>query len=207
MSAPDQDHTVVLDPSHPPDTPSDVALLRWPEDDPLRRQLAAARLPRLLLLSGEQTPPIAGDELEDWIRFPLDPEDLAIRTATLLARAREVVPRPFAVTLDEDGIVHADGRWAALAPLEARALERLLERPGEVVGRRVLVRACWPADQPEDPRALNGIVRRLRQRVAPLGLRIHTVPRLGYLLDYVPALVVEGRREGPAPFPLDDAGR
>ena len=41
MSVPDQDHTVVLDPSHPPDTPSDVALLRWPEDDPLRRQLAA----------------------------------------------------------------------------------------------------------------------------------------------------------------------
>ena len=197
----------LLPSSGPPDDTTPVALVSWPEDESSRRRLAAARQPRLLLIAPGVAPPVLTDELEDWIRFPLDPEDLAIRTATLLARAREVVPRPFAVTLDEDGIVHADGRWAALAPLEARALERLLERPGEVVGRRVLVRACWPADQPEDPRALNGIVRRLRQRVAPLGLRIHTVPRLGYLLDYVPALVVEARREGPAPFPLDDAGR
>jgi hypothetical protein len=30
------------------------------------------------------------------------------------------------------------------------------------------------------------VVKRLRRRVAPLGLRIHTVPRLGFLLDYTP---------------------
>jgi DNA-binding response OmpR family regulator len=193
MSSLDQDLPVVLDSSDPPDAPRDVALLRWPEDEALRRQLATARLPRLLLLAADQMPPIVGDELEDWLRFPLDPEDLGIRTSTLLARARQVVPRPFSVTLDEDDIAHADGRWVALAPLEARALARLLERPGAVVSRRTLIRACWPSRLPEDRRALNGIVGRLRRRVASLGLRIHTVPRSGYLLDYAPDLVGEDR--------------
>ncbi len=197
----EQDHAVVLDPSglpddlsqlpdgsHDPDAPLDVALLRWPEDAALRHRLAVARRPRLLLVAADHMPPVAADEIEDWIRFPIDPDDLEARTTTLLVRASRVIPRPFSVTLDSDDVAHADGRWAALAPLEARALARLLARPGETVARRVLVEACWPEQQPEDLRALDSVVRRLRRRVAPLGLRIHTVPRAGFILDHVPGV-------------------
>jgi two-component system, OmpR family, response regulator len=170
---------------HPEHVP-DVALIMWPHDQALRRRLAAARRPRLVLVDADRPPPPADDELEDWIRYPPDPDELAVRTATLLDRARDVTPRPTSLELDGDGILHADGRWVALPELEARVFAKLLERPGHVVSRRVLTAAGWPAEPPADTRALDGVVRRLRRRAAPIGVRIHTLPRLGFLLDYTP---------------------
>jgi hypothetical protein len=165
----------------------DVALVRWPQDEATRRRLAAARLPRLLLVDRDQPPPPHADELEDWVRFPLDPDELAVRTSTLADRARDVPPRPLALDLDADGVLHVDGRWVALPLLEARLLAQLLEHPGEVVRRRRLLGATWPTATPADDRAVDGLVRRLRRRIGPLGVRIHTVTGLGYLLDHAAA--------------------
>jgi DNA-binding response OmpR family regulator len=177
-----------VDPSSsgPPDGLPDVALINWPQDEALRRRLAAARLPRLLLIDGDQAAPLNTDELEDWIRFPLDPDELAIRTVTLLERSRDVRPRAMDLLLDDDGVLRADDRWVALAPLEANVLALLLERPGQVVHRPDLVEVVWPTTQPADERALDGVVKRLRRRVAPLGVRIHTVTGQGFLLDHTP---------------------
>ena len=163
----------------------DVTLLRWPDDTAARQRLAAARRPRLLLLAPGQAPPTAADELEDWIRYPLDADELAMRTATLAERARAVDPRPPAPELDADGRLQAgDGRWVAVAPLEARLLGLLLERPGQVVRRDELAAAGWPDGLPAGERVLDGAVKRLRRRVAPLGVRIHAVTAKGYLLDH-----------------------
>lgn len=168
----------------PPDIPT-VALLRWPEDAASRSRLAAARLPRLLLISADEAPPVSVDELEDWIRFPLDPAELAIRTETLLERAREVAPRAIGLVLDGDGVLHRDDRWVALPPTEARLFAVLLERSGRVVDRAALTDACWPDGAPADERAVDGVVKRLRRRIAPLDVRIHTVAGNGFLLDHV----------------------
>ena len=169
-----------------PDDIPDVALLSWPQDEELRRRLAAARRPRLLLVDALAAPPPADDELEDWIRYPLDPDELAIRTATLRDRARETGPRPRSLALDPDGVLRVDGRSVALPVLEARVLEVLLGRSGDLVHRRELVAAGWLGHPPADERAIDGVVKRLRRRVAPLGVRIYTLRRLGFLLDYTP---------------------
>jgi hypothetical protein len=169
-----------------PDGVPDVALVGWPQDEALRRRLAAARHPRLLLIDGTHAAPLAADELEDWVRYPLDPDELAIRIATLVHRASGVAPRAVALVLDDDGVLHADDRWVALSQLEGRLLAALLERPGELVHRPALVRAAWPGGAPADERALDGVLKRLRRRVAPLGVRIHTVNGLGLLLEYTP---------------------
>jgi hypothetical protein len=161
----------------------DVALVHWPEEDALRRRLAAAHLPRLLLVDADQMPPLATDELEDWARLPLDPDELAIRCATLVQRARDLMPRAIPKVLDADGVLHLQDRWVALAPLEARMLALLLEHPGELVHRPDLVKAFWPEGPPADERALDGVAKRLRRRVAPLGVRIHTVTGQGFLLE------------------------
>jgi two-component system response regulator BaeR len=170
----------------PPDLAPDMALISWPQDEALRARLATARRPRLLLVDASDRPPLADDGLEDWIRHPIDPDELAIRTAMLLDRARQVRPRPRSLQLDGDGVLRADNRWVALAPLEARVLEGLLARPGEVVHRPDLVAAAWRGVPPVGERAIDGVVRRLRRHIAPLGVRIHTVPRLGFVLDYAP---------------------
>ena len=164
----------------------DVALVMWPHDKALRQQLAAARRPRLVLVDADLPPPPPCDELEDWIRYPPDPEELAIRVATLLDRAADVLPRPLSLELDTDGILHVDGRWTALPVVEARVFASLLEHAGELVSRRDLTTAAWLGDPPADGRALNGVVKRLRRRVTPLAVRIHTLRGLGFLLDYTP---------------------
>ena len=171
--------------SHAADLAPAVALLRWPEDASSRRRLAAARLPRLLLVGAGEEPPLDDDELEDWIRLPLDPDELAVRSDTLVERARHVAPRATGLVLDGDDVLRRDGRWVALPPLEARVFAQLLARPGEVVRRAALTDAGWPTGLPVDERAIDGVVKRLRRRVAPLGVQVHTVPGAGFLLDHV----------------------
>ena len=158
----------------------------WPQEEALRHELTAARRPRLLLLGAEQVPPMAPDDLEDWVRFPLDADELASRSAALAERARGVAPRPVALRLEADDVLHAGERWVALPPREALVLATLLERPGELVRRDELFRAAWPSDPPVEQRALDGVIKRLRRRVAALDVRIHTAPRQGFLLDHVP---------------------
>jgi DNA-binding response OmpR family regulator len=69
-----------------------------------------------------------------------------------------------------------------LAPIEARLVEVLLARCGSVVSRRELGAAAWPAGVPGE-RAVDARLRRLRTRVEPLGLSIHSVRRRGLLLE------------------------
>jgi DNA-binding winged helix-turn-helix (wHTH) protein len=88
------------------------------------------------------------------------------------------------VVLDADGVLHAQERWVAVPPLEARVLATLLEQPGAVCHRPDLTRAVWPEGVPADERALDGVVKRLRRRVVPLGVRIHTIARQGFLLEW-----------------------
>src|SRR5688500_13146850 len=98
----------------------EVELVCWPDDAVLRHQLAASRLPRLLLVQEGHAPPLVQDELEDWVRFPLDPEELTIRSDTLLGRARGVPRRMRGLVLDGDGVLRRGENWVALSPTEAR---------------------------------------------------------------------------------------
>ena len=170
-----------------PDAPTspDVALIRWPEDAATRRRLAAARRPRVLLITGSEPAPVSTDDLEDWVRLPVAPEELEVRVATLAGRARlGAGARP---TVDADGVLRTDRGWVALAPLEQRLATAMLTCAGQVVRREVLARAVWPEGPPAEPRAVDGVVKRLRRRIGPLGLVIHTVTGRGFLLDLPPA--------------------
>ncbi len=163
-----------------------MSLLRWPDDDAVRERLAFGRRPRLLLVAEAGDPPVVVDELEDWMRFPLDARDLATRIRVLADRARDVPPRPVGLFLDHDGVLHHEDRWAALSPLEARVCAYLLDRAGQQVPREELRRAAWPTVAPSDPRAVGGVINRLRRRLEPLGVRVHTLGRIGVMIDHAP---------------------
>jgi two-component system response regulator MprA len=77
--------------------------------------------------------------------------------------------------------------WVALPPIEQRLLARLADDAGCVVRRAALEAATWPDGRPAHPRALDGVVKRLRRRLRPLGLAIHTVAGRGLLLEVVPS--------------------
>ncbi|MCI4354995.1 MAG: helix-turn-helix domain-containing protein [Thermoplasmata archaeon] len=135
--------------------------------------------PRLLLVDPDVEAPFVVDPLEDWVRVPVDPQDVQARVATLSQRASGGESPPL---VDEDGLLHHRGSWVALSPLEASIALALTERFGAVVGREALSRRAWPLGAPTR-NALDVQMVRFRRRVEPLGLEVRTVRSRGYLLQ------------------------
>ncbi len=158
----------------------DVVLVRWPAEEERRAHLAGQGVPRLLLVEDAAAPPIAIDDLEDWIRVPADEVDLHARVENLNRRSRSRVAS--VPDLDDDGVLRVGASWVPLPPVEARLTRVLVDRFGTVVSREALARAGWPDGAP-GRNALDVHVLRLRRRVAPLGLAIRTVRSRGYLLE------------------------
>lgn len=154
--------------------------MRWPAEQEARNRFRVLGRPRLLLVEEHADPPVSADELEDWIRMPVDDVDLRARLDGLQLRIdarREVVPR-----LDDDGVLRLGDGWVSLPPVEARLTDALLDRLGAVVSRDALAQAGWPGGAP-GRNALDVHVLRLRRRIDDLGLRIRTVRSRGYLLE------------------------
>lgn len=161
-----------------------VAVLRWPDEEPRRAQLRSTCGARLLLVAPEAPAPVVADDLEDWIRLPADDRDLQARIDGLALRLRGRGGnghRPVPM-IDGDGLLRHAGAWVALPPIEARLAAALLERLGSVVPRDVLVRAGWPRAAP-NRNVLDVHMLRLRRRVDGVGLTIRTVRSRGYLLE------------------------
>ncbi len=158
----------------------DVELVRWPSQRQRRDQLVEARLPRLLLVEPESPAPVAVDPLEDWVRLPVDRNDLQARIDALTARGRDaglLTPR-----LDQWGVLRFSGDQVSLPPLEARLAAVLVASFKGVVRRDDLTVAGWPGESP-GRNALDVHILRLRRRVEPLGLSIRTIRSRGYLLE------------------------
>jgi DNA-binding winged helix-turn-helix (wHTH) protein len=162
--------------------PASVAeVLRWPLDAAARPALRAARRPCLWLLEhGELVPEL--DELEDWVRLPVDPSVLHTLVERLGAKVDEAGRlHPGEVRVDADGLLSFGPALVVVPETEARILNRLGESPEQVVHRRELIELLW-CDDTRGPRAIDSRIHTLRVRVAPLGLHIHTIRGQGFLL-------------------------
>lgn len=157
----------------------DVALVQWPSDEALRRQLAAQRQPRLLLVEPEAGPPECTDLLEDWVRLPVSRDDRNARIRLLESRARhETGARP---ALSDEGTLEFGGSAIDLSPLQADLVRPLVDRFGAVVLRDTLVESAWPGPVVR-ANNLDVTVGRLRRRVGEIGLQVSTVRSRGYVL-------------------------
>jgi hypothetical protein len=157
-----------------------VEILRWPEERERDAVLASEGRLRLLLVDPYATPPARWDPSMDWIRLPAPDEDVWRRVAALQGRQRRVPPR-----LDEYGLLWRDRTWVSLSRVEALVFGVLLERHGRVCSRERLARTAWP-DGGATEHALNAYIKRIRRRIEPLGLAVHTVRRRGYFLELDP---------------------
>jgi DNA-binding response OmpR family regulator len=162
----------------------DVALVHWPAEADRLDRLRARGEPRLVVVE-EGLPPTTEDWLEDWLRTPVDEDEVRIRLETLRARAQRGTEE-LAV---EDGVLRCGRSVVVLPPIQARLAAALLERRDAVVSREALLRRGWPDEKPRDRNVLDVHLARLRRLLADTGLQIRTVHRRGYLL----------RTEGLAP--------
>ena len=161
---------------------SHVELVRWPSEAERRSDLARRGVPRLFLVSDGDVPPDVADPLEDWVRVPADEHDLLLRIQRLANGAEPLDEQP---ALDEHGVLRFRSRWVALSPIEAMIAEPLVAARGGVVNRRTLASAIWP-DGTRRARALDPHVHRLRGRLRPLGLDVHTIRGRGFVLTPQP---------------------
>src|SRR4051794_26102581 len=158
---------------------TDVVLLRWPAEADRREELARQGHACLLLVAEGEQSPLEWSELEDWMREPIDHVELHARRNRL--RRRLAASQP--VWIDEDGLLRRGPEWIALAPLEQRLLEPLLERQGSVVSRAALQAAVYVDAEEEQGRGLDGLMQRLRRRARTVGVAIHAVRPVGFLLE------------------------
>lgn len=156
----------------------EVALVRWPGEEARLVALRAAGEPRLVVVE-EGSPTPAADCLEDWLRAPVDIDELRIRTAALRSRARHHVP---GTSIDDDGVLRHRGQLVTLPPVQQCLAAALLERHGSVVGRDALAKRAWPDGAPRERNVLDVHIARLRRQLEKVGLELRTVRRRGYLL-------------------------
>ena len=160
-----------------------VRLLRWPADDHARAELADAGTPRILLVAPDAAPPEEWDDLEDWVRLPLDPDELQGRARTLRRRAR-ATERPW---FDDDGLLRVGDQWLDLPPGPRAVVEVLLSHFGQVVDADELSKAYLATGGSARESARKTMIVRVRHRLGELGLELHNVRDSGYLLDWADA--------------------
>jgi DNA-binding response OmpR family regulator len=193
-------------------TPHGVPVLCWPRDELVRRLLAAGRMPRLLLVPARCPPPRLTDDLEDWIRDPVDALDVAARATALARRAWQpatgeadasfeafdldawrarsadsVHPggRPCVPHLDQDGgLLRVGSRWVSLSDRQLSVVAPLVARLGSIVSREEFAQLYQASAGSGAPAAIKSMMARLARRVATVGLTLHVVHGKGFLLDH-----------------------
>lgn len=157
-----------------------IAVVRWPRAgsaaDPYVHQ------PVLYLVDEVAEPPPLLGELEDWVRHPLDADEVLARTERLVARGRAL--GPLHVVFDAGGTLRVDGHLVILSPIETQLMAVLVPRLGAVVARPALVAAVWP-DRAGEVRLLNKHLGNLRRRLDGRGLAIAAVRSHGVVLTKV----------------------
>ena len=127
---------------------------------------------------------------DDFIAKPFDPAVLQAKLQALLRRAYDYGEAP--QTLEHrgarlsrtDSVLACGDTQVTLTRNEYRILLTLMERPGQIVSRELLMQKLWETDSFVDENTLSVNVARLRKKLAPLGLEdmIATRKGLGYIL-------------------------
>jgi DNA-binding response OmpR family regulator len=145
----------------------------------------------------EESERIVGLEIgaDDYIAKPFSPNELVARVRALLRRTqRQPEARDMsygAIHVDtERHVVSSSGTAVSLTAKEFLLLEYLLRHRGRVLSRDVLLTDVWGYKYTGGTRTVDVHVRRLREKLPPLGDALVTVKQFGYkLLEEPPPAV------------------
>jgi hypothetical protein len=160
----------------------EVPVLRWPRQAAARAEVAERGAPCLLVVAASEPPPSRWTEFEDWVREPLRQVEVLVR-ATTVARRADVLRTP---RLDPLGRLSFRGRTVVLSDSQALVVARLLERAGEIVADDEIAGLFGAGGASTHAEARKTALRRIKDTLAPLGLRVSRVRSAGYLVDRSP---------------------
>jgi two-component system phosphate regulon response regulator PhoB len=168
-----------------PDIPGTEVLRLIKEDPSLRRTLVV-----VVTAKGQEQDRVLGLEMgaDDYVVKPFSVRELMLRVKAVLRRFQKdqeggTTLRMGAIELDAaKHEVHAAGQEVVLTALEFRLLKTLLERPGRVQTREVLLSDVWGIEAEITTRTVDTHIKRLREKLGAAGDIIETVRGVGYKL-------------------------
>jgi two-component system, OmpR family, response regulator len=163
--------------------PSLIALLRWPDQDAERRRLVARREPRILVISQYTAPPGLLDDLELWVLDGAQPDEILAAMDRLRRKTRS---RPAQPALDQDGLLHFDGRWVAVPDTQLPVVDLLVRNIDRLVRSDDIRHAYVSAGGSGKPSSFRTVIRRIGERLAEVGLKLHVIRHRGVILARKP---------------------
>jgi len=155
-----------------------VAVVHWPRDVGIVRELARSGLPRLLLVANQSDAPPYDGLLQDWLLWPASEEATHDRLMTLSRRSAEHRVAAGLPTVDDRGRVRRGDDYVELSAFEHPLAEALVARFEEPVTESDLLAI---AGRPSVSRTcLRVRLSRLSEDVNPLGLEVVSISGAAY---------------------------
>lgn len=147
----------------------------------------------MLSARGEEMDRIIGLEIgaDDYMTKPFSPREVVVRIKTILKRVQPKQDNQNALhvgnlSIDMEGYrVSINGQEIELTPKEVELLSYLVKNAGKVINREELLYKVWGYDYIGDTRAVDTLVKRIRQKVAKASpdFSIKSVYGVGYKFE------------------------
>lgn len=159
----------------------------------LKADPRTARMPIILLTARhEEVDRVLGFEFgaDDYVLKPFSPRELALRIQALLRHQFQPVAASSPILQLGPIVVNRFSHHVTVQNLavdltrtEFKLLSILMETPGHVLSREVLLDAVWPAQSSIEIRTVDTHMRRLRDKLGVWGRQIRTIRGFGYRID------------------------
>ena len=156
----------------------EVPVVRSYDPAHAREECARGGRPCLLVLGVDERPPRGWSALEDWVRDSAPPAEFVTR-ATTIARRADLLQRP----CFDHRVVSFRGRTIVVPETQAQLVALLVQQFGEIVTDADIRSLCDDGGVSTHSEAVKTALRRLKDTLAPAGLRLARVRGAGYLLD------------------------
>ena len=149
----------------------------------------------ILTAKEDEVDRVVGFELgaDDYVTKPFSVRELMLRVKAVLKRGnknKEIVQveRQFGdLKIDiESHEVYVDSKQVNLTALEFRLLRQLLDRRGRVQSRDQLLSDVWGYSSEITTRTVDTHIKRLREKLGPMGDYIQTIRGVGYKFSRAP---------------------
>jgi two-component system phosphate regulon response regulator PhoB len=163
----------------------------------IKKNSLLSNIPIIILTAkDDEVDRVVGFELgaDDYVTKPFSVRELILRVKAVLKRGEVNKPelveveRQFGdLSIDVDSHeVHVNNELVVLTALEFKLLKQLVDRRGRVQSRDQLLSDVWGYSSEVTTRTVDTHIKRLREKLGPMGKYVQTIRGIGYKFSRTP---------------------